>query len=202
METGYEAALPLPQSPALFMPPVDHARWFGEEVKPHEPALRAYLQARFSSLGDHDDLVQETYIRILRAKASGRIRYVRALLFRTAHNAALDIFRRKRTVVMETLADAVESMALEGDQLLAESIGRKEELGILADAIARLPERCRQVVLLRHLEDLSYKEIAIRLDVSTETVKTQLATGMRRCAEYFAAQGLMKPFVPKEAASI
>lgn len=187
--------------PKSFMPPVDHARWFGEEVKPHEPALRAYLQARFSSLGDHDDLVQETYIRILRAKAAGKVRYVRALLFRTAHNAALDVFRRKRVVAMEALTDPVESIALEGEPLVAESVGRREELGILADAIGRLPERCRQVVLLRYLEGLSYKEIAVRLDVSTETVKTQLATGMRRCAEYFAEHGLMKPFVPREEAS-
>ncbi|MBE7538361.1 MAG: RNA polymerase sigma factor [Opitutaceae bacterium] len=183
------------------MPPVDQARWFGEEVKPHEPALRAYLQARFSSLGDHDDLVQETYIRILRAKTAGKVRYVRALLFTIAHNTALDCFRRKRVVPMETLAEPAETMALEEDLPVPETVGRKEELGILADAVGRLPERCRQVVLLRHLEGLSYKEIAVRLDVSTETVKTQLAAGMRRCADYFSAQGLLRPSVSKETVS-
>ena len=37
------------------MPPSEQALWFAEEVQPHEPALRAYLQARFPTLGDHDD---------------------------------------------------------------------------------------------------------------------------------------------------
>lgn len=57
------------------MPPTEQARWFAEEVYPHEPALRAYLQARFPTLGDHDDLVQETYTRLLRAQANGGARY-------------------------------------------------------------------------------------------------------------------------------
>jgi RNA polymerase sigma-70 factor (ECF subfamily) len=49
------------------MPPIDQAQWFSEQVQPHEPALRAYLSKRFPALPDHDDLVQETYIRTLRA---------------------------------------------------------------------------------------------------------------------------------------
>ena len=47
------------------MPPTDQARWFSAHVQPYEPALRAYLQKRFPALPDHDDLVQETYIRAL-----------------------------------------------------------------------------------------------------------------------------------------
>jgi RNA polymerase sigma-70 factor (ECF subfamily) len=81
------------------MPPADSelARWFAAEVRPHEEALRAYLQARFASLGDTDDVVQETYARLCRAHAGGEIRSVKALLFTTARNVALDVFRRRRT---------------------------------------------------------------------------------------------------------
>ena len=56
------------------------ARWFAEEVQPHEPALRAYLRARFPAVGDHDDLVQETYARLLRAREQGRLTYAKAFL--------------------------------------------------------------------------------------------------------------------------
>lgn len=82
------------------MPPVDRARWFGEEVKPHEPALRAYLQARFSSLSDHDDLVQETTI---------------------AHNIALDLFRRRRVVPVESVTDMAEADVLEKEPVVSDT---------------------------------------------------------------------------------
>ncbi|HRE82216.1 MAG TPA: RNA polymerase sigma factor [Opitutaceae bacterium] len=183
------------------MPPVDHARWFGEEVKPHEPALRAYLQARFSSLSDHDDLVQETYVRMLRAKTAGKVRYARALLFSIAHNTALDLFRRHRAAPVEAVTDLVETEVLEKTPVVSDTVVQQEELEILADAVRGLSERCREVVLLRYLEGLSYKDIALRLGVSPETVKTHLATGMRRCAEHFAARGLLKPSSSKEASS-
>ncbi len=46
----------------------NESKWFAEDVKPYEPALRAYLLKRFPSLPDHDDVVQETYTRLLRAR--------------------------------------------------------------------------------------------------------------------------------------
>jgi RNA polymerase sigma-70 factor (ECF subfamily) len=173
------------------MPPADQAQWFGEEVKPHEPALRAYLQARFPSLSDHDDLVQETYVRLLKAKAAGNVRYARALLFTTARNAALDLFRRKKVVSMEAITDFTESTVLEEAPDVSQSLARQEELDLLAEAVRSLSDRCRQVVLLRYVDGLSYKEIAAQLGTSPETVKTQLAMSMRRCARFFAARGML-----------
>ena len=57
---------PNPHAPA-----VEDARWFAEEVQPYEAALRAYLHGRFPSLPDQDDIVQDTYARLLRARAAG-----------------------------------------------------------------------------------------------------------------------------------
>src|SRR5688500_7501281 len=48
------------------------SKWFSEDVKPYEPALRAYLLKRFPSLPDHGDVVQETDNRVLRARDNGR----------------------------------------------------------------------------------------------------------------------------------
>ena len=58
------------------MPPADQTVWFAESVQPHEPALRAFLSRRFSSLPDHDDLVQETYARLLRVSDPQRLEHV------------------------------------------------------------------------------------------------------------------------------
>src|SRR5438132_9672112 len=74
----------------------EHDRWFSEEIQPHEPALRAYLRARFPTLQDIDDQIQETYARLFRARKSGRRGLNRGYLFVVARNAALDIFRRKQ----------------------------------------------------------------------------------------------------------
>src|SRR5262245_32337048 len=131
------------------MDPTDQARWFAEEVQPHEPALRAYLQARFPSLGDYDDLVQESYSRILRAHAAGPVRSVRAPLFTTARNAALDLFRRRRVAPLEVVTDFTDSCVLEEQPGVPEQVGRRQELEILAAAVRALPDRCREIILLR-----------------------------------------------------
>jgi RNA polymerase sigma-70 factor (ECF subfamily) len=55
--------------------------------------------------------------------------------------------------------------------------------------------------MLRYLDGLSYKEIAVQLDISPETVKAQMAKGMRRCAEYFREKGLLKATTAAEGTS-
>ncbi|MEN9637215.1 MAG: hypothetical protein RL077_5619, partial [Verrucomicrobiota bacterium] len=74
----------------------DSARWFAEEVLPHEAALRAWLRARFPVVTDADDLVQEAYARLMQAHATGPIACPRAFLFVTARNLALNHLRHQR----------------------------------------------------------------------------------------------------------
>lgn len=180
--------LPAPGAPQRGVP--ERSRWFEEEVQPHESALRAYLQARFPTLGDHDDLVQETYARLLRERARGGVRYTRAFLFTAARNAAFDLFRRRGAKPTEAVTDSVEHAILEERPGVGEQIDQSHELEVLADAVRALPERCRQVIMLRYLDGLAYKEIAGQLGISPETVKVHMAKGLRRCAAFFADRGL------------
>ena len=90
------------------MTATDQARWFSQQVLPCEPALRAYLLKRFPALPDHDDLLQEVYVRTLKAQESGRVACTRAFLFTAARNAAIDQFRRQRRVSNEELSEAVD----------------------------------------------------------------------------------------------
>lgn len=184
------------------MPPSEQARWFAEEVQPHEPALRAYLFSRFPTLDDPDDLVQETYAKLLRARAEGNLRHAKAFLFTAARNAALDLFRRRHVTRLEPLGSFQETSVLEEQLGVDAFVDRQQELDILAEAVRTLPERCRQVVLLRYLDGLSYKEIAVRLDISPETVKVQLAKGICRCREFFRTRGILRSAVlPQERIS-
>ena len=175
------------------MPPTEQARWFTEHVQPHEPALRAYLSKRFPTIRDHDDLVQETYARILRVEDPARLTYAKAFLFTTARNAAIDLFRRNRRAAQTPIEGNAELGSLAEPVGVVESIERQQRLEILLEALGALPERCREVMMLRYLDGFAGKEIAARLGISPATVKNHLLKGVQACARHFEARGLVAP---------
>ncbi len=145
----------------------------------------------FPTLPDVDDLVQESYARLIRARQAGRVNHAKAFLFATARNAALDFFRRRKVVSIDAIGDLADLHVIEEKPDAAEAVNKQQELELLAQAVRSLPERCRQVITLRLLYGLSQKEIAADLRISEHTVKAQLAKGMRRCADYFEQRGLL-----------
>lgn len=183
------------------MSSAEQARWFSEHVQPHEPALRAYLSKRFPALPDHDDLVQETYSRLLRVSDPSRLSHPKAFLFTTARNAAIDLFRRRRVQPLENLDDVIALPPLDEAPGVVESLERRHRGEALTEALRSLPERCREVMLLRYLDGCSGKEISERLDISLGTVKGHLLKGVRDCARFFEARGFVEaaPAESKEA---
>ena len=176
------------------MPPSDAetSRWFADEVEPPESALRAYLRAKFSGQIDIDDLVQETYARLLQAREQAPLRSAKAYLFATARNAAFDIFRRRKIVPIDGIAE-IELLPVFEDRLgVAETVCHDQELQLLAEAIQSLPERCRRVLTLRKLHGLSHREIARQLGIAENTVNAQVAIGVLRLRDYLRAQGITK----------
>ena len=157
---------------------------------PHDSSLRSYLLRVFPSLPDIDDLVQESYARLIRAREVGRVSYAKAFLFTTARNAALDFFRRRNVVAIDTVADLTKLRVFDDKPDASEAVNKQEELQLLAEAVRSLPDRCRKVLTLRLLYGLSHREIAAELGIAELTVKAQLAKGTRRCAEFFADRGL------------
>jgi len=177
------------------MPPQnpEEARWFSENVQPHEIPLRAYLRHRFTTVADVDDLVQEAFIRILRARHAQPIQSARAFLFGIARRLALDSLRRqKRSSRHEAVTDFHALSVLEESNGVAESVSLRQEVGLLAEAIDALPPRCREIVILRKLDGLSHREIAGRLGISEETVQVQLGRGMHKCAAFLRARGVAR----------
>ncbi len=174
------------------MPPQnpEQASWFASEVQPHEAALRAYLRSQFSSLTDPDDVVQETYVRVLRARERGPIESPRGLLFATARNAARDLLRRRAVAKTIPIAESGTSCVFDEAPSVAESVSRRQESELLAAAIAELPPRCREILVLRKFENLSHREIAQRLGIAEHTVEAQLTKALHRCEAFFARHGL------------
>lgn len=165
------------------------ALWFATEVQPHRPALRAWLLARFPTLPDVDDLVQESFARLMQAHAAGPIRSARALLFTTARNLALDAVRRQRVVAFEPITEETDPAVLMDTTDIVASVSKQQELELLTKAIQSLPERVRQIFTLRTAYGLTQKQIAEKLAVSESTVEKQMAAGIRQCAAFFARGG-------------
>lgn len=181
-----------PPAPPPDQSVVIEARWFLEQVQPHEPALRAYLRERFPMLRDVDDLVQESYARLLRAHCAGRVEHAKAYLFAAARNVAFDVLRRGQIIAVESVAEIETLRVAEDEPDAAERATSEQEMELLREAIAALPERCREILTLRKLTGLSHREIAHKLGLSENTVNNQLTIGVLRCRDFFRAHGAMK----------
>ena len=187
-ETAHASAL----AQTLAGPGGGVSEWFAKEVQPHEPELRAFLRRHFPTVQDIDDLVQEAYVRLIRARHAGAIAEPRAYLFRTARNLACDLFRRRQPVSIEALEETQRLSVVEEKADAAETASHAQEIELLIEAIHALPTRCREILTLRKLHGLSYRDIATRLGVAESTVNAQLAIGLVRCRQYLAARGVVK----------
>ena len=179
-------------APQCLVVPAEDSRWFREDIRPHERELRAFLQRRFPSLGDVDDIVQETYARLLRAREGGTATLTRAYFFVVARTIALDLVRRNRTVSLDRLGEMEELSVVEEGPDAAEALSHEQELQLLADAMSALPPRCREILTLRRIHGLSHREIAGRLGIAEGTVNAQLAIGLMRCRQYLCAHGVAR----------
>jgi RNA polymerase sigma-70 factor (ECF subfamily) len=169
---------------------VDPERWFAEDVQPHGSHLKAYLRGSFPSVRDVDDVVQESYLRLWRTRATQPIRSARGFLFSVARRLALDVIRHERASPIDAIGDLSQLRVLEERPDAADLVSMQEKIRLLADAVESLPSRCREVVVLRKIKATPQKEVAALLGVSEKTVESQLTRGMQRCAEYLRNRGV------------
>lgn len=175
------------------MPPpheTDTARWFAAEVHPHEPALRGYLRGTFPAVRDVDDVVQESYLRMWRARAAQPIASAKSFLFQVARRLALDTLRRERRSPVARVPNLAALAVASDIPGAAEEASTHERVRLLADAIETLPGRCREIVILRKIHGFSQKDTAARLGLSERTVEVQVARAVKRCEEYLRRRGV------------
>jgi RNA polymerase sigma-70 factor (ECF subfamily) len=121
-----------------------------------------------------EDLMQEAYIKAIDVMKSGRYNEEGKFLpwiLRIAHNMAIDYFRKEKrypTIVLEDGSKVFNSFdfaedSVEDMQLKADQVANVREL------IKKLPDEQREVLVMRHYEDLSFQEIADQTGVSINT---------------------------------
>lgn len=161
-----------------------------EQVHPHDSSLKAYLRGSFPTVHDVEDVVQESYVRVWKARATQPIRSARGFLFQVARRVALDILRRGRASPIDSGRDLAASFVFHHDPDAAQAATLRERKRLLIDAVVALPARYREIVILRKLEDVPQKEVAARLGISERTVENLLARGVKRCEDYLRRRGL------------
>jgi RNA polymerase sigma factor (sigma-70 family) len=167
--------------------------WFTREILVHESALMRYLRRSWFRREEIHDLRQEIYVRVYEAAAKARPAMPKSFMFTTARHLMTDRLRRSRVVSIEAVGD-LDALNVLIDEISPERrLSARQDLKRLTDAFDRLPNRCREVVWLRRVEELPQKEVAARMGISEKTVEKQVAKGARLIAEYFYGGGHAQP---------
>jgi RNA polymerase sigma factor (sigma-70 family) len=164
---------------------------FASLVTPHTPKLQRLARRLTRSVEDAEDVCQESLLKAFTKidQFDGtkiEIEEFRAWLMRITTNCAIDFLRRRKARRFISLEDCdnVPTTFHEAGRGWCEnpekSYTRAEQLGIVGDAISRLPADLRMVCLFRNVRELSTKETAARLGISTIAVRLRLFRAHRQ----------------------
>lgn len=166
--------------------------WFVREILPLEAILMHYLHHNWANQSEIADLRQEVYARVFESAQTLVPDNPKRFLLTTARNLLIDRVRREHVVPIEAVAD-LEALDVALDQPGPDRVlMAREELGRLQGALNRLPPRCREAMVLGHIEGLSGNEIARRMGVTKFTVSEHLANGVRALTDMLYGEDAMK----------
>lgn len=152
----------------------DAMDWFLREVLPLEAVLVRYLRQNWRDQSDIEDLLQDVYIRVYEAAKRQLPEKAKPFVFTTARNLLINRMRDNAVVPIEAVADLdALNVAIDMPGPDRTALAR-DELRRLSEAIDRLPPHCRDVIVLRRIENLSRSEIARRLNIAETTVSSYL----------------------------
>ncbi|MDR2675123.1 MAG: RNA polymerase sigma factor [Opitutaceae bacterium] len=184
---------PLLSAPPGAGAPPDRARWFEAEVHAHDSHLKSWLRGAFPD-ADAEDIAQESYLRTWLAHLSAPVRSAKAFLFTVARNLALNSCRRLRNSPIIAVPDLAALGVLDNGRDAAEAAAAGDEFALLEEAVAALPPRCREIIILCKIQRVPQREIAARLGIAEVTVQEQVWRGLRRMEAFFIKRGALQPW--------
>jgi RNA polymerase sigma factor (sigma-70 family) len=144
--------------------------------------LQRYIHRRAGHAWDAQDLVQETYLRLLSADPES-IQNPEAYLFTVATNLLRQRAGGRQTGGREDsgLDEVFERLATPCEA--ASGVDQERRSQRLNELMARLSPKCRAAMILHYRDDLSYREIADQLDISVHMVKKYIVKGLAACRQ-------------------
>jgi RNA polymerase sigma-70 factor (ECF subfamily) len=159
------------------------ARRFRDAALPHLDALYTFARYLLRDPADAEDAVQECYLRALRHFDSLRSPDVKPWLFAILRNVCrVEYGRRSRVSLYDVNAEPDKSegtipMWQEAQDTPETELLRKLDAETIRGLVAALPDAFREVLVLREVDDLSYREIAAIVSSPVGTVMSRLARG-------------------------
>ncbi|WP_129775128.1 RNA polymerase sigma factor [Peristeroidobacter soli] len=145
----------------------------------HNEALIRFLMSRMRSYHEAREVAQEAYVRLLSLDDTGAVSYLRAFLFKTAANIAIDRQRRDHSygrvdelpLFQELTEQRTPERRVAGEQTLAR----------LQRLIAALPAKCREAFVLHQFHNMSPAQIAQQMRVSERMVRKYIVRALAHC---------------------
>ena len=145
-------------------------------------ALCTYASNYIEEKEDCKNIVQDIIIKLWENRAGARdINSLRSYLFGSVHNQCLNHLKHKR--IVEKHQAEVTYTLLELSLETTDFLESNEEITIIMQAIENLPEQTKKVFRMKRFDDMSYKEIAEKLQISDRTVDTHMTKAMRLLKE-------------------
>jgi len=149
----------------------------------HNDELVRYLTGHLKSRDEAVEVAQEAYVRLLRLDDASTIGFLRAFLFRTATNIAIDRQRkhgRAKAYVEHESADATSQIFGFTPEREAAA---KQTLERVVDCIDSLPAKCRHAFVEFKFKHRSYEAIAEEMGISTSMVRKYVIRALVHCTE-------------------
>ncbi len=168
---------------------------FEELVRRYQRPISAYV---YRMVGDYEtalDLTQEIFIKIYNSLSRYRPEFkFSTWIYKIAHNAAIDHLRRssgrERSLVSGNEADSYE-LPIESEGLTPEQQTEREERRVEIEQVVRsLPTAYRELIVLRHSQDLTYEEIVEVTGLPLGTVKNRLFRARDLMRQQFLNRGI------------
>jgi RNA polymerase sigma-70 factor (ECF subfamily) len=140
--------------------------------------LRRYLTRLLGNAGEAQDVAHDAYMRVYPVITGEPTRHPEALLYTAARRLAINRLKR-RSISPLSREEAEPEAAASQTPGVEQQVMARQELDLLQQAIAQLPEGCRTVLILRKVELLSHRDIANRLGIAVSTVEKQHARALR-----------------------
>jgi RNA polymerase sigma-70 factor, ECF subfamily len=155
---------------------------------PHLDAAHNLARWLLRNEQDAQDVVQEAYLRAFKSFSGFHGSNGRAWLLTIVRNTSYTLLKKNRAVDLTTTFDE-EIHALGHDSVSPSTIlEQSEDTQLITEAMDKLPAEFREILVLRHQEGLSYKEIADIAQIPPGTVMSRLARARAKLKEYLAAR--------------
>ena len=167
---------------------------FEEIVRRYQRPITGYIYRMLNNYDASLDVTQEVFIKIYNSLERYSSEYkFSTWIYRIAHNAAIDYMRRnsvnQQSIETEN-ADGTYQLQIESSRPNPEQERERSEWRKEIETVVKcLPQVYRELILLRHAQDLSYDEIAEVTNLPLGTVKNRLFRAREMMREIFVARG-------------